>query len=227
MRKNIFGSLLMITLLVAMALASCAAAADKWTPEKPIRLICTTDPGSTYDIQARVVAAEMAKALKATVVVENVPGAGHQTGTIRAYRSRPDGYTLLYTSTSNLVNNQLLKKAPWKAFDFVFLATCYDAMKGGSGVMAPKSLGTLDDLIKSGKTIRWGTGGAGSTPHIQAVTYSYALDLKSAYVTGYSGPDMFAAAARGEVDLICVPLRYAEQWKKDLNVGFDRCHRTV
>ena len=218
MKKVLFGSFLVLVVVVAMPFVSVLSAAEEWVPEKPIHLICTTDPGSTYDIQARVVAAEMSKALNATVIVDNVPGAGHQTGTIRAYRSQPDGYTILYTSTSNLVNNELVAGAPWKTFDFKFLATCYDAMKGGSGVLATASLGDWDDIVNSGKTLRWGTGGAGSTPHIQAITYSHALGLDSAYVTGYSGPDMQAAAARGEVDLIAVPLRYAEQWKDQLNV---------
>ena len=209
--------LILCTVLFALPLVAISAQAE-WTPDKPIHIICTTDPGSTYDIQARVLATEMSKDLGVPVVVDNVPGGGHQTGTIRAYRSRGDGYTLLYTSTSNLANNELIKRAPWKSFDFVFLATTYDAMKGGSGVMAPKALGSLDDILKSGKTIRWGTAGAGSTPYIQAVTYGHSLGMNSTFVAGYSGPDMFAAAARGEVDLIAVPLRYAAQWKDDLNV---------
>jgi tripartite-type tricarboxylate transporter receptor subunit TctC len=51
--------------------------------------------GGSTDVAARFVAEHMSSALGQQVVIENVPGAGGTTGSIRAMRARPDGHTIL------------------------------------------------------------------------------------------------------------------------------------
>ncbi|MEO7940869.1 MAG: tripartite tricarboxylate transporter substrate-binding protein, partial [Burkholderiaceae bacterium] len=66
-------------------------------PSKPIKIIVAFPPGGTSDVMARMVAEELGKVLKQTVLVENIGGAGGIVGMERAIRTPPDGYTLVQT----------------------------------------------------------------------------------------------------------------------------------
>lgn len=92
------------TLVMASAI-SCAALAQATYPEKPITLVVPFTPGSGSDIVARIIAKGLTETIKATVVIENKPGANGALGAQVVARAKPDGYTLLLGSaTTNAVN---------------------------------------------------------------------------------------------------------------------------
>jgi tripartite-type tricarboxylate transporter receptor subunit TctC len=70
-------------------------------PTKPIRVVAASGPGSGIDINARIVAPSMSKALGQTVVVENLPGGGGVIAMKAVVRSPADGYTLLIQANNN------------------------------------------------------------------------------------------------------------------------------
>lgn len=225
-RKQIIGFFLVPIIIVSLIMAACAKPApapppvERWKPEQPIHIICTADPGSTYDIQARLFASEMTQTLDQPVVVDNVPGGGMRTGVTQAYRAKPDGYTLVYTSSFALVTGQQIYEADFDYTKFVYLAQSYDAIKGGTGVYATpgKDLETWEDIMKLERTLRWANIGPGSVQHVQAIRYRRAFKLNLIAVPGYAGADQFPAVARGEVDFAHMPLRYAEKWRGTVNV---------
>src|SRR5687767_9351504 len=71
-------------------------------PSKPIHLIVPFPPGGPTDIVGRLVAQKISEGIGQPVVVENRPGAGGTVGSNAAAKAAPDGYTLLYGSTSTL-----------------------------------------------------------------------------------------------------------------------------
>src|SRR5882724_5156057 len=64
-------------------------------PVRPITLIVPFPPGGSTDVGARIVADHMSRTLGQQIVVQNISGAGGTTGSTRAMRSDPDGYTIL------------------------------------------------------------------------------------------------------------------------------------
>ena len=64
-------------------------------PVRPVTIIVPVAPGGTTDVAARIIGEYMARLLGQQFIVENVPGAGGTTGSTRAMRARPDGYTIL------------------------------------------------------------------------------------------------------------------------------------
>jgi tripartite-type tricarboxylate transporter receptor subunit TctC len=64
-------------------------------PNRPITLIVPFAAGGPTDVIARIVGDHMSKTLGQTLVIENVVGAGGTTGTTRAKRAAPDGYTII------------------------------------------------------------------------------------------------------------------------------------
>ena len=73
-------------------LAGTAHAQD--FPKRPITLIVPFAAGGNSDVIARTVAEQMGTALKQTIVIENIGGAGGSTALTRAARAEPDGYTI-------------------------------------------------------------------------------------------------------------------------------------
>jgi tripartite-type tricarboxylate transporter receptor subunit TctC len=102
-----------IAFLSCCALWALAAAAQEWTPTRPVRIIVPI-VGGTNDILARLVAPELAKALGQPVVVENKGGGGGNIGADFVAKSPPDGYTLLVGYNGPIaVNPTLFKNLPY------------------------------------------------------------------------------------------------------------------
>src|SRR5262249_39809666 len=86
--------------LAALVLAGPAAAQSY--PTKPIRMVVPFPPGGPIDTMGRMVANDLSVRLGQQVIVDNRPGAGSTLGTKNAAAAEPDGYTLLFGSSSSL-----------------------------------------------------------------------------------------------------------------------------
>lgn len=96
-----------------LAAASLAAVAQNY-PNRPVRLIVPFPPGSGSDVAARVIGQHMSTTLGQPFLVVNKPGAAGSIGAMEVVRALPDGYTLLFGSSSSLAANvSLLKNIPY------------------------------------------------------------------------------------------------------------------
>jgi tripartite-type tricarboxylate transporter receptor subunit TctC len=105
--------------LAAGAAALPAASGLAWAqtyPTRPVHIVVGFPAGQTADILTRLVAQRLAERLGQTFVIDNRPGAASTTATELVVHAPPDGYTLLATVTSNLVNATLYDKLP---YDFI------------------------------------------------------------------------------------------------------------
>ena len=92
-----------------LAVLAGATAAQQPYPSRPITLIVPYAAGGSVDVVARVVANALGQKLNQNVVIENVAGAGGVTGTQRAARAEPDGYTLLFSVESTMAIAKLVQ----------------------------------------------------------------------------------------------------------------------
>ncbi|CAG9176995.1 Bug family tripartite tricarboxylate transporter substrate binding protein [Cupriavidus pinatubonensis] len=88
--------------LVALCASAPARAEDAW-PARPIQMVVASSAGSGTDSLARLMAQRLSVALKQPVVVDNRPGGSGVVGTNVVVKAPSDGYTLLYTTASNMV----------------------------------------------------------------------------------------------------------------------------
>jgi tripartite-type tricarboxylate transporter receptor subunit TctC len=91
-----------LTLLAVAFVASLVVAAQAQSyPSRPIKMIVPFPPGGPVDVMARVVVQRLSASL-GQVIIDNRPGAGGTLGSRTAAMAEPDGYTLLFGSSTTL-----------------------------------------------------------------------------------------------------------------------------
>ncbi len=142
-----------ITLLAiaAIVLVSLAQAEAQTYPSRPIRMISPFPAGGGNDVLARIIAAKLSERVKATIVIENRPGAGAVIGIQALAKSPPDGYSLVLSGSTLAVAPTLYKKSPFDAdkdFEPVALVAHYPFLLVATSSLPVKSVAELIKLAK-------------------------------------------------------------------------------
>lgn len=157
--------------ITAVALCASAGAMAQAYPTKPIRFVVGFGAGGPTDVIARFIAQDMSVSLGQSVIVENRPGANAIIATELVARSAPDGYTLLFSSLSLLVNAILpgntVKYDPFKDFAPVSNAALLPMVV----VTSPEThLNSMKELVALAKAkpgeISYATSGNGGSTHL-------------------------------------------------------------
>ena len=99
-----------LTLGALTAWASPMALAQGAFPDKPIRMVLPFPPGGPTDLVARVLAQKMSDQMGQQVVIDNKPGANGNIAAELVAKANPDGYTVLYNTSSIALSATLYKK---------------------------------------------------------------------------------------------------------------------
>jgi len=159
-------------------------------PTRPVRIIVPFAAGGTSDVIARLVAQKLTENLGKQFYVENQVGAGGNLGMGNAGRAVPDGYTILFATSSYVVNPSLYPKVPYDPDkDFVPLTVMADApniLLVHPSVPA-RTVRELVALIKANPSkYSFAHTGIGTTPHLSGEMFkrSAALDLAAVPFSG-------------------------------------------
>lgn len=98
--------------LAAVVLASSPALAQQY-PTRPVTMVIPFSSGASNDIFGRYLADGLSKLWKQSVVVENRAGAGGAIGASAVAKSKPDGYTMMFSSSSYTINSAVQKTLPF------------------------------------------------------------------------------------------------------------------
>jgi tripartite-type tricarboxylate transporter receptor subunit TctC len=98
----------------AFAVRPRRARADDY-PTRPARIAVGFPPGTSSDITSRMLAQWLSERLGQQFIVENRPGAGTNIAAESVAHAAPDGYSLLWVTQSNAINQTLYKSLN---FDF-------------------------------------------------------------------------------------------------------------
>jgi tripartite-type tricarboxylate transporter receptor subunit TctC len=199
--RSFFGGVLatMAVLFCPVSMATAQTAGSY--PDKPVRIIVPFAPAGPTDVVARLVSQKLSERLGKQFYIENVTGAGGNTGMGQAARAAPDGYTILFVSSSFVVNPSLYPKIPYDPYkDFAPVTVVGDAPNAllVNPAVPAKTVRELIDYIRAnpGK-ISYGSAGTGTTPHLSGELFRLTSNLDIVHVP-FSGAGPAIQALAGD-----------------------------
>lgn len=175
-------------------------------PSRQIQLIVPFPAGGPSDIVARLYAQQLSKLARQAVVVENMAGAAGILGTQNAVRAEPNGYTILFSTASTSVMNEVIQKKLAYNFqkDFSMIGLIADAphlLVVGPAVPV-NSITELITLAKKepGK-LSYSSSGTGSIVQMGAELFRTKTGIELMHVPYKGGAPATQAVLSGEVTL--------------------------
>ena len=205
MSKN-FRQVLLGTLLLLSATSSVTA---QDFPTRPIRMIVPLAAGGATDVVARLIADKLSEQVKQPVIVENRPGAPGMIGVEAAAKAAPDGYTLVFgSSTTMAAISSLYAKLPFDPIeDFAAVAKALD--NAYNVLLVPTSLpvNNVAELIAYAKanptTLNYGAGTASSRICIEMLKVMTGASIT--FVPYKTSTQALNDLMGNQVQLVCEP----------------------
>ena len=188
---------------LAALLFAGAARAQEAFPNRQLRIVVPTSPGSGSDTTARFFGEQLAAALGQQVLIENKPGANGVLAAMAVKQAPADGYTLfLGTNTHMAVNPIVVKDLPYDSVkDFKFVSGL------GRGMMmfvAPPAtrLKTAAELVTAAKSTarQLSVGSYTAGFQLSAEWFASVSGTKHVYVPYKGAPEVFTALMGDQLD---------------------------
>src|SRR5438067_2881192 len=194
---------LFFSLLLA---AGAAFAADDY-PARPIQMIVPFPAGGPADIVGRLYAQHLAAAVGQPVVTLNRDGASGSIGTAAAARAAPDGYTIVFGTTSTMVINPLvMKQVPydfWKDFALIgLIATAPHILAAREGLPAKSATELVAMAKREPGKYTIASSGPGTIVQMAAELFKEQARIDVLVVPFKGGQPATLALLSGEVDMI-------------------------
>jgi len=194
-------------LILAIAAASLAAAANAY-PDKPITLVVPFAAGGPTDKVARDFAEAMRKPLNgATIVVENVGGAGGTLGANKVAKAAPDGYTLLLYHVGMATSPALYRNLPYKTLDdFEYLGMINEVPMTliGRSTLPANNYAELAKWLEANKgKVNLANAGLGAASHLCGLLFQSAVKIDMTTVPYKGTAPAMTDLLGGQVDIMC------------------------
>jgi len=192
-----------------MPLAAPAIAQARGWPNKPVKVIVPFAAGGGTDVVARPWCDRLSQIFGQQFVIENRGGASGMIGTEAAARSPADGYTLLISSSTTLVNLPMMRQVSYDPKALEPVARLGDAVTGFAVHTAPgiKTFGELIDYAKKnpGK-LSFGSSGPGTGPHLRLEMLKFRTGVDILHVPYRGGADSLVDLLANHVQLMNEPV---------------------
>lgn len=167
------------------ATASAQTAGGEW-PTRPVNVVVGFAAGGPTDVVARILADNLSTYFKQSFVVDNKAGASGGVAAMQVKQAAPDGYTLMFGSSSTLSIIPTLQKTsydPLRDFTAIGLVASYPYF-----LVTPASskITSLDELIKQGRNpasqLSYGSAGPGAVNHLAGEWFKYEAKINAVHI---------------------------------------------
>ena len=196
---------IMHVIAICAGLLAAGSAFGQQYPAKPVKIIIPFAAGGVTDLAGRLIAQKLSERLGQQFYIENVGGAGGNLGMANAARAAGDGYTILFASSSIVVNPSLYNKLPFDA-EKDFIPVTKAGGSPNSWLVNPafpaKTMKELIDIFNRdpGKH-SVGSPGAGTTPSLSIEMLKHGLGLNFVTVPFAGGGPMTQSLLGGHVPI--------------------------
>ncbi len=201
--------------LAAAALATLPGWAAAQS-DRTVKFILPNATGSGVDAITRAAQNALGRALGATVVVDNQPGAGGVVGLQSIARAAPDGHTLGVVSNNVVIFPSVLKTLPFNMpGDFTPIAVCgYTpvVLVVNPAKVAAKNSAEFTALLKSKPgELNFGSGGNGTILHLAAEMYLDEVGAKARHIPYKGVGPMVTDLIGGQIEFATAALPSVQQ----------------
>jgi len=197
-------------LAAALAVAMPSALHAAPYPERAVKVIVPFPPGGVTDIAARVITQKLSERLGQQFYIENIGGAGGNLGMANAARAAGDGYTVLFASSSIVVNPSLYKHVPFDAEKDFIPVTEAGASPNSWLVNNDFPARTMNELIEAMKAnpgkLSVASPGAGTTPSLSIEMLKQGLGVRFVTVPFAGGGPMTQSLLGGFTPVACAAI---------------------
>ena len=182
-------------------------------PDRPIKIIVPFQTGGPTDQVARIVSNKLETRLKVPIIVENKPGASASIGIDQVAKSPSDGYTLLLSSSSFIINHYFSEKLPYDAskdFSHIILIS---QIPQALIVSNNSKIKTVQELIAYAEVnpnkVTYGSNGVGTANYLDAEIFSHMTNVKLFHVPYKGQTAVIADILSGSIDMAFVSVNNA------------------
>ncbi|WP_206020279.1 tripartite tricarboxylate transporter substrate binding protein [Rhodovarius crocodyli] len=187
--------------LPGAALAQSGAQSGAW-PQRPINMIVAFPAGGGTDVAARTVARFLERELGQPIVVNNRGGAAGDIGWTEMARSQPDGYTIGFINTPNVLTNPIERRTSYSLDNFAPIANIVDD-PSSFFVKGDSPLRNVADLVAYARanpdSATYGTTGIGSDDHLAALALERVAGIKLTHVPFTGAAPVRTAVLGGQI----------------------------
>src|SRR5262245_34693034 len=200
-------ALLRLLAVAALAGAGSAACWAQAYPSKPVRVIVPFAAGGTPDLVGRIVSQQLSAQTGQSFVVENRAGADGVIGAQQVAEAPPDGYTLLVTSSSFVINPSFHKKLPFDVIrDFEPVSSLAATEAYILGVNPALPARTVQELIALARApdskLSFGSPGVGNGLHLAAELFKSLTGARMVHVPYRGAAPAITGLVAGDVQVM-------------------------
>src|SRR6266705_2018278 len=175
-------------------------------PDRPVKLVVALAAGGPADTAARVFVPYLADALGQSVFIENRTGASSVIGTEAVVRAQPDGYTLLFGSSSSFaVNPAVMKSLRFDIQKDLKLVGLVSYTPHVLVMRASLPANTLAELVALAKArpgkLSYASSGAGGAIHLASELFKREAGVDIVHVPYRGGGPAVMGLLTGDVDI--------------------------
>jgi tripartite-type tricarboxylate transporter receptor subunit TctC len=197
----------MLTIAATLAALASNAAAQDW-PTRPVTMVVPFAAGGPMDSLARILQPTLGETLGQPIIIENQPGGGGMTGSLRVAQAPVDSHMFVLASIgTHAIGYSMHSRPPYHpANDFqptIFVADAPLMLMVKNG-LPPNNLKEFIAYAKAndGK-LTYSSGGTGTSSHVSCVMLNQLMGTQATHVPYRGGGPAFADLIAGRIDYIC------------------------
>jgi tripartite-type tricarboxylate transporter receptor subunit TctC len=179
-------------------------------PDRAVKVIVPFPAGGVTDIATRLIAQKLSERLGQQFYIENIAGAGGNLGMANAARAPGDGYTILFSSSSIVVNPSLYKQMPFDVEKDFIPVTRAGASPNSWLVNNDFAAKTMHGLIEAMKAdpgkLSVASPGTGTTPSLSIEMLKQAFGVSFVTVPFAGGGPMIQSLLGGFTPIACAAI---------------------
>jgi tripartite-type tricarboxylate transporter receptor subunit TctC len=196
---------------VTAALPAMSRAAKAQTyPVRPVQLTVYFAAGGGNDIIARLMGQWLSERLGQPIVILNRPGAGGNIGTEAVIRAEPDGYSLLFVSTSNATNATLYENLGFNFIRDIAPVACISREPNVMVINPSVAVKSVPEFIEYAKAnpgkINYASAGIGTSQHMAGELFKMMADVNMVHIPHRGSAPAMTSVLGGQVQLMFVSM---------------------